>query len=143
MATAAKTWKGKGVVENRRRRDSVGGHGLRSRPRPAVLRHRQRLHLVPAALRGEGDSLYTACILAVNASTGALVWHFQTTPGDSFDYDATQPLVQADLALNGRPRKVLLQANKNGFFSHVLDRQTGEVPVRGTVRQWDYVGARD
>jgi quinohemoprotein ethanol dehydrogenase len=77
------------------------------------------------ALRGEGDSLYTACILAVKASTGELAWYFQTTPGDSFDYDATQPLVQADLIMGGRLRKVLLQANKNGFF-YVLDRQTGE-----------------
>jgi quinohemoprotein ethanol dehydrogenase len=77
------------------------------------------------ALRGEGDSLYTACILAVKASTGELAWYFQTTPGDSFDYDATQPLLQADLIIGGRLRKVLLQANKNGFF-YVLDRQTGE-----------------
>ena len=77
------------------------------------------------ALRGEGDSLYTASILAVKASTGELSWYFQTTPGDSFDYDATQPLVQADLTIGGRLRKVLLQANKNGFF-YVLDRQTGE-----------------
>ena len=77
------------------------------------------------ALRGEGDSLYTASILAVNSSTGELAWHFQTTPADSFDYDATQPLVHADLTLQGRPRKVVLQANKNGFF-YVLDRQTGE-----------------
>ena len=77
------------------------------------------------ALRGEGDSLYTASILAVKASTGELAWYFQTTPGDSFDYDATQPLLQADLTIGGRPRKVLLQANKNGFF-YVLDRQTGE-----------------
>ncbi len=77
------------------------------------------------ALRGEGDSLYTACIIAVKASTGELAWHFQTTPGDSFDYDATQPLVQVDLIIGGRLRKVLLQANKNGFF-YVLDRQTGE-----------------
>jgi quinohemoprotein ethanol dehydrogenase len=77
------------------------------------------------ALRGEGDSLYTACILAVKASTGELAWHFQTTPGDSFDYDATQPLVQADLTIDGRLRKVLLQANKKGFF-YVLDRQSGE-----------------
>ena len=77
------------------------------------------------ALRGEGDSLYTACILAVKASTGELAWYFQTTPGDSFDFDATQPLVQADLTIGGRLHKVLLQANKNGFF-YVLDRQTGE-----------------
>src|SRR3954454_10568519 len=76
-------------------------------------------------LRGEGDSLYTASILAVKASTGALAWYFQTTPGDSFDYDATQPLIQADLTINGRLRKVLLQANKNGYF-YVLARETGE-----------------
>jgi quinohemoprotein ethanol dehydrogenase len=82
------------------------------------------------ALRGEGDSLYTACILAVKASTGELAWYFQTTPGDSFDYDATQPLMQADFTLNGRPRRVLLQANKNGFF-YVLDRETGEF-ISGT-----------
>jgi quinohemoprotein ethanol dehydrogenase len=77
------------------------------------------------SVRGEGDSLYTASIVAVKGSTGEFAWHFQTTPGDSFDYDATQPLVHADLTLNGRVRKVLLQANKNGFF-YVLDRQTGE-----------------
>ena len=50
-------------------------------------------------LRGDGDSLYTACILAVKADTGELAWYFQTTPGDSFDYDATQPLIQADLTI--------------------------------------------
>jgi PQQ-dependent dehydrogenase (methanol/ethanol family) len=77
------------------------------------------------ALRGAGDSLYTACILAVKATTGELAWYFQTTPSDSFDYDATQPIIQADLTVNGQLRKVLLQANKNGFF-YVLDRKTGE-----------------
>jgi quinohemoprotein ethanol dehydrogenase len=77
------------------------------------------------ALRGKGDSLYAASILAVRASTGELVWHFQTTPGDNWDYDATQPLVQADLSIGGRTRKVIMQANKNGFF-YVLDRATGE-----------------
>lgn len=77
------------------------------------------------SLRGEGDALYTASILAVKAATGELAWYFQTTPGDSFDYDATQPLIQADLTIKGRLRKVILQANKNGFF-YVLDRQTGE-----------------
>ena len=77
------------------------------------------------SLRGGGDSLYTASILAVHAGTGELAWYFQTTPGDSFDYDATQPLVQADLTIGGRARKVIMQANKNGFF-YVLDRETGE-----------------
>ena len=124
MAAAAKTWKGKAWWK-------AGGGGT---PWEGMV-YDPDLDLLffgtgnastwYRALRGEGDSLYTACILAVNASTGALVWHFQTTPGDSFDYDATQPLVQADLTVNGRPRKVLLQANKNGFF-YVLDRRTGE-----------------
>jgi quinohemoprotein ethanol dehydrogenase len=77
------------------------------------------------ALRGTGDSLYAASILAVRASTGELAWYFQTTPGDNWDYDATQPLMQADLTIGGRARKVIMQANKNGFF-YVLDRETGE-----------------
>ena len=71
------------------------------------------------------DNLYTASILAVHAGDGSLAWHFQTTPGDNWDYDATQPLVRADLTIGGRLRKVIMQANKNGFF-YVLDRQTGE-----------------
>ena len=54
-----------------------------------------------------------------------MAWHFQTTPGDNWDYDATQPLVQAELTIGGLARKVIMQANKNGFF-YVLDRQTGE-----------------
>jgi quinohemoprotein ethanol dehydrogenase len=79
------------------------------------------------ALRGngQGDSLYTASILAVHANNGELAWYFQATPGDNWDYDATQPLIQADLTIGGRPRKVIMQANKNGFF-YVLDRITGE-----------------
>jgi len=74
---------------------------------------------------GNGESLYTASILAVRASTGELAWHFQTTPGDNWDFDSTQPLVQADLSIGGHIRKVIMQANKNGFF-YVLDRATGE-----------------
>ena len=77
------------------------------------------------ALRGGGDSLYTASIVAVRAATGELAWYFQTAPGDNWDFDATQPLVQADLEIGGRVRKVIMQANKNGFF-YVLDRQSGE-----------------
>lgn len=77
------------------------------------------------ALRRGGESLYTASIVAVHASSGKLAWYFQTTPNDNWDFDATQPLVQADLSINGRLRKVIMQANKNGFF-YVLDRTTGE-----------------
>ena len=78
------------------------------------------------ALRGGGgDNLYTASILAVHASNGELAWYFQNTPGDNWDFDSTQPLLQADLNIGGRARKVIMQANKNGYF-YVLDRQTGE-----------------
>ena len=79
------------------------------------------------ALRGngQGDSLYTASIMAVHCNSGEIAWYFQATPGDNWDYDATQPLLQADLTIGGRVRKVIMQANKNGFF-YVLDRATGE-----------------
>ncbi len=93
------------------------------------------------ALRGEGDSLYTASILAVKASTGELAWHFQTTPGDSFDYDATQPLIRPISPSAAGLRKVLLQANKNGFF-YVLDRETGEFALRRAVRERHHLGER-
>jgi len=76
-------------------------------------------------LRHGGQSLYTASIIAVRAKTGELAWYFQTTPSDNWDFDSTQPLVQADLQIGGKTRKVIMQANKNGFF-YVLDRATGE-----------------
>ena len=75
---------------------------------------------------GGGDNLFLASILAVRPETGELVWHYQTTPGESWDYTATQQIVLADLVVGGRERKVLLQAPKNGFF-YVLDRVTGEL----------------
>lgn len=75
---------------------------------------------------GGGDNLYLSSILALRPATGALVWHYQTTPGDQWDYTATQHMILADLSINGRTRKVLLQAPKNGFF-YVLDRATGEL----------------
>ncbi|HEU0196682.1 MAG TPA: PQQ-dependent dehydrogenase, methanol/ethanol family [Nevskiaceae bacterium] len=73
---------------------------------------------------GHGDNLYTASIVALNAQTGRYVWHFQTTPGDSWDYDSDEDLVLADLRLKGVETPVILQANKNGFF-YVLNRKTG------------------
>jgi len=75
---------------------------------------------------GGGDNLYLSSILALRPETGELVWHYQTTPGDSWDYTATQHIILADLQIGGRLRKVLMQAPKNGFF-YVLDRQTGEL----------------
>jgi PQQ-dependent dehydrogenase (methanol/ethanol family) len=75
---------------------------------------------------GGGDNLFLASILALRVSTGELAWHYQTTPGENWDYTATQQMILADLMLDGRPRKVLMQAPKNGFF-YVLDRETGEL----------------
>jgi len=70
------------------------------------------------------DNLYVCSILAVRPDTGALVWYFQPVPGDSWDFDSTQQLTLANLTINGKPRKVIMQASKNGFF-YVLDRITG------------------
>jgi len=75
---------------------------------------------------GGGDNLYLASILAINPDNGELVWHYQTTPGDTWDYTAVQPMMLADLTIDGRLRKVIMQAPKNGFF-YVLDRATGEL----------------
>jgi PQQ-dependent dehydrogenase (methanol/ethanol family) len=72
-----------------------------------------------------GDNLFLASILAIKPDTGRLAWHFQQVPGDQWDYTTTQPMSLADLRINGRTRKVLLQAPKNGFF-YVIDRLTGQ-----------------
>lgn len=74
---------------------------------------------------GEGDNLFLSSIVALNADTGKYVWHYQTTPGEAWDYTATQHMILADLEIEGRQRKVIMQAPKNGFF-YVLDRVTGE-----------------
>jgi len=74
---------------------------------------------------GGGDNLYLASILALRPETGEYVWHYQTTPGDHWDYNSAQPMILADLTINGRVRQVIMQAPKNGFF-YVLDRITGE-----------------
>lgn len=72
-----------------------------------------------------GDDLYTACVLALDPDTGKLKWHFQFTPHDLFDYDATETAVLVDADFRGEPRKLLLEANRNGFF-YVLDRTNGK-----------------
>jgi quinohemoprotein ethanol dehydrogenase len=75
---------------------------------------------------GGGDNLYLASILALRPETGRMVWYYQTTPGEHWDYTATQHMILADLDWKGVRRKVLMQAPKNGFF-YVLDRATGEL----------------
>ena len=75
---------------------------------------------------GGGDNLYLCSIVALDAATGQYRWHYQETPGEDWDYTCSQSIVQAELPINGEPRKVLLHAPKNGFF-YVLDRATGQV----------------
>ena len=72
-----------------------------------------------------GDNLYTDSVVAIDPDTGKLKWHYQFTPHDEFDYDSTQVPVLTDLEWRGRMRKVMLWANRNGFW-YVLDRSTGE-----------------
>lgn len=81
----------------------------------------------PEKFRGSKglDNLYTCSIVAVDANTGKLKWHYQTTPDDNWDFDSVGQLMLADLKIKGRTRKVILQAPKNGVF-YVLDRVTGE-----------------
>lgn len=79
-----------------------------------------------------GDNLYLSSIVALDADDGSYKWHFQTTPGDSWDYTATQPIILADLEINGEERKVLMQAPKNGFF-YVIDRISGEFVSGGSI----------
>ncbi|SFM99791.1 PQQ-dependent dehydrogenase, methanol/ethanol family [Variovorax sp. OV329] len=72
-----------------------------------------------------GDNLYLSSIVAINPDTGKYVWHYQETPGDNWDYTATQPMILADIKVDGKPRKVILHAPKNGFF-FVIDRTNGK-----------------
>jgi alcohol dehydrogenase (cytochrome c) len=72
-----------------------------------------------------GDDLYTACVLALDPDTGKLKWYFQFTPHDLYDYDATEAAVLIDTTYQGAPRKLLVEANRNGFV-YVLDRTNGK-----------------
>jgi len=78
------------------------------------------------AYRGGTDGLYTASMLAIRPKTGELVWHYQYLPNDSYDFDGTAEPVLADLSIDGKIRKVLMSANKNGFL-YVLDRTNGQL----------------
>jgi quinohemoprotein ethanol dehydrogenase len=80
----------------------------------------------PAEGGARGDGLYAASIVAVHIADGSYAWHYQTTPGDLWDYDSAETLTLATLKIDGRDRKVVMQAAKNGFF-YVLDRASGEL----------------
>ncbi len=73
-----------------------------------------------------GDNLYTASVLAIRPKTGEIVWHYQFTPNDAYDYDAVWELILAELPVNGVKRKVVMQLNRNGFL-YVLDRTNGSI----------------
>jgi quinohemoprotein ethanol dehydrogenase len=75
---------------------------------------------------GGGDNLFLCSIIAVNVDTGKYVWHYQMVPDEQWDFTCTQPIVLADMKIDGVERKVLMQAPKNGFF-YVLDRTNGKV----------------
>jgi quinohemoprotein ethanol dehydrogenase len=75
---------------------------------------------------GGGNNLFVCSIVALDADTGRYVWHYQINPRDSWDYDSTQQITLADLVIAGTPRKVLMQAPKNGFF-YVIDRNDGKL----------------
>ncbi len=78
------------------------------------------------ALLRKGDDLFTDSILAVRPKTGKVVWYFQMSPNDPFDHDNITSIILADLTINGKPTKVLLQAARNGFY-YVLERKTGHL----------------
>ena len=88
--------------------------------------------------RGDGDNLFTCSLIAVNVDTGKMAWYYQTSPHDTHDWDSTQTPVLVDMPFNGRTRKLLMTATRNGYF-FVLDRTTGEHLLTskfGLVNNW-------
>jgi len=89
-----------------------------------------------------GDNLYLASIMALDVETGELVWHYQTTPGESWDYTAVQQMILTDLVIDGEERQVIMQAPKNGFF-YVLDRATGEFISAAPISRLNWASGID
>jgi alcohol dehydrogenase (cytochrome c) len=88
--------------------------------------------------RGEGDNLFTSSLLAVDVDTGKMKWYFQTSPHDTHDWDSTQTPILADMPFNGRMRKLVMTATRNGYF-FVLDRTNGQhllTSKLGIVNNW-------
>ena len=88
-----------------------------------------------------GDNLFTNCILALDIQTGKQLWYFQFTPHDLHDWDAVQPMLLVDAPCQGRQRKLILHADRNGFF-YVLDRTYGRVASGQGFRAEDLLGQR-
>ncbi|MEO6078742.1 MAG: PQQ-dependent dehydrogenase, methanol/ethanol family [Steroidobacteraceae bacterium] len=126
METAAKTWRGQWW--------KTGGGGA---PWDSIIYDPATNQVIfgtgsgapwPAEIRspGGGENLYLSSIVALDLDSGKYVWHYQATPGESWDYDNVSQLFTAELVLNGQPRHVVMQAPKNGFF-YVLDAKSGEL----------------
>jgi quinohemoprotein ethanol dehydrogenase len=85
--------------------------------------------------QGRGDNLFVSSVVALDADSGRYKWHYQGTPGETWDFTQTQPIILADLVIDRKPRKVMLQAPKNGFF-YVIDRSNGKlISAKGFVPQ--------
>ena len=114
-----------------RRRHGVGRHRLRARrptwctSAPATARRGWPRR----AARRAATTCSLNSIVAVDADTGKYAWHYQMTPAETWDYDATSPLMMADLKIDGAPRRVVMQASKNGFF-YVLDAAHRQAAAR-------------
>ena len=127
MAAAAKTWDPAAST------GSTAAAAPRGTPSPSIPTSTWSTSAPATARPGTGHSAarpaatISICrsIVALNADTGEYVWHYQETPGDHWDYTATQPMILADLTIDGAPRKVILHAPKNGFF-FVVDRTNGK-----------------
>jgi quinohemoprotein ethanol dehydrogenase len=126
METAAKTWHGEwwkygggGVVWNAMTYDSELKRVYIGISNGAPWNRKIRSP-------GGGDNLFLASIVALNPETGEYVWHYQSTPGDTWDFDASEDMELATVVIDNVRRRVLLQASKNGFF-YVIDRDTGRL----------------
>jgi quinohemoprotein ethanol dehydrogenase len=91
---------------------------------------------------GKGDNLFLSSIVALDPDTGAYKWHYQETPGESWDFTATQPIILASVKIDGKDRKVLFHAPKNGFF-YVLDRETGKLVSAKNFVPMNWAGGVD
>ena len=123
-----------------RRRSGVGERQLRSGTERDLLGTGQPGRRWAGDVR-EGDNLYTDSIVAIDVDTGKIKWHFQNTPHDVHDWDSLEMPVLIDAPFQGQPRKLLVQANRNGFY-YILDRTNGKFLLGDAVRQQGELGER-
>ena len=130
---AIRPWKWRqkpGARISGRTRAAAAAHGTASPTMPSctasISAPPTPARMTPQSQPRRRHNLFTASIVALDADTGKYIWHYQVVPRDEWDYDCTQQMTLADLTIDGKPRKVLMQAPKDGFF-YVLDRETGKV----------------